>query len=687
MSVRTKTSCIEPINGVKTAEKLQTDNISKKILLVGNPNVGKTTIFNLLTGSTNHVGNWHGVTVDTCSKRIIHNGSIIEITDLPGLYSLTAAGAEERISAEIILARGYDLILNIVDMCNLSRNLYLTCQLLEAGAPVTVVCNMAERFRLEGGDADIAKLSKIFRVPFVNFNLTKDGRRQLLDACVLPIQCRDGGTDFLRVNEIQVLSRNIGAAAKRAGLSPMFAATKLYERDTAIAEKLNIGLDALKIPAGSEGVVSAKRYEFIDSVVAKTVKKESSVCRNGCGSCKTDCGGSGNFSAAYGESRLDKIILNKYLAVPIFLLVMAAVFWLAFGSLGRVLSDGINFLIDGLALPAISNVFFSWTPDWVRGLITDGIVRGAGSVASFFPQVMLMYLALAALEDSGYMSRVAFVCDGLLEPLGLSGKSVFTMIMGFGCSTAALTTAKNLETKQVRLKTMLLTPYMSCSAKLPVYAVVASVFFTNNFLIIFLLYLAGIIIAVALAAVFNMIPSLKTHEGSFIMEMPPYRKLSPKRLIKLTLKNAGEFFVRVGTVVLAINIIVWILCNFSLTAGYGTTPDLSLMATLAGFIKNIFAPLGFGTWQAATALLSGLVAKETVITTIASLGGAAAVFSSSQAALSFLVFVLLYTPCISALGVIAKEAGIKWAVFSFVLNFVVAYAAAFAVYFIGIRFF
>jgi len=394
----------------------------------------------------------------------------------------------------------------------------------------------------------------------------------------------------------------------------------------------------------------------------------------------------GGSALPHGYSRLDKILLNKYLALPVFLFVMAAVFWLTFGFLGKYLTVAMRLLID-VSGGGLRDLLVKWNaPAWLTALFSEGIVGGAGTVLTFLPQITLLFFFLAFLEVTGYLSRVAFMTDGIFRKVGLSGRSAFTLLMGFGCSTTAVLTARGLESEAQRKKTVLLTPFMSCSARLPVYSVVAAAFFMNQWLLIFGLYILGAAVALPLSLILEKIPALKSPEPAFIMEMPPYRLPSARRVGVLIWKNVKLFLSRVATVVFGLSVIIWLLSNFSFALRF--VPDApgarSITETLGVFLAWFFKPLGFGNWQAATALLSGFVAKETVVSTLESLahgGGIASVLPGGvPSALSFCVFVLLYTPCISAVGAIRKELGAKWMWFSIALSTGVAYLVSFVVY-------
>lgn len=391
-------------------------------------------------------------------------------------------------------------------------------------------------------------------------------------------------------------------------------------------------------------------------------------------------------------SRIDKVVLNKYLALPIFLALMCLIFFVTFGLIGNWLSNLLDFLITKFIYKPVTNGLTSInSPLWIVNLVGEGVILGVLGVLKFLPQVVLLFFFLALMEDSGYISRVAFMTDGLFRKIGLSGRSVFTMLMGFGCSATAVLTARGLEDDTMRKKTVILTPFMSCSARLPVYTVVAGAFFASGkFLVIFGLYILGAAVSLLLAVIFEKwVKNLKSGKLSFIMEMPPYRIPTFERVMQIIFHNAKVFIVKVGTVVFALNVIVWILSNFSFTQGYTAGGENSILALFSGFIAPVFTPLGFGNWRAVTSLLSGFVAKEVVVSSIESLGGVGAVFTgeyASLSALTFLVYTLLYIPCIATFSAEIKEVGVKWALFGLVLQLAVAYVVALLFHTAGLAF-
>ena len=627
------------------------------ISLLGNPNVGKTTLYNNLTKSFEHIGNWHGVTVEAKSKSFKYGGDTVTMTDLPGIYSLNVYSNEEAVSRDNVLQKKSDIIINICEVNNLARNLYLTLQLLETGAPLVLAVNMTDELKLQGKTIDYQKLGVLLGVP------------------VVPISAK------YREQTDVLLETAVNCAKKNKGKS------KFNDKVFSKTEYLRI-LSLEKIPGGDEYEAMAElRYAYIDKIAAACVgfagrqdKKRKDKYR---WSDKTPSGGT-------PSGGIDKILLNKYFALPIFACVMGLVFYLTFGLVGKFLSDCVRGLINGVAGCAVFNALTSINaPAWICCLVRDGVFGGVGSIISFLPQITLLFLFLALLEDTGYLSRVAYMTDGLFGKIGLSGRSVFTMLMGFGCSATAVMTARNCDSKQMRVKTVLITPFMSCSARLPVYAMVAAAFFINQWLLIFLLYMLGIAVALLVSWVLERIPAFRCPKPDFIMEMSPYRLPTAGRVGMIIWTNMKSFLTRVATVVFGLTVIVWILSNFTFTFGYvpQNPGQSSMMQNISGLIAWIFKPLGFGNWRAATALLSGFVAKETIIAALQSIAGtndiAAVLNNDIICAISFVVFVLLYVPCISTVGAIKKELGTKLMWISIFMQLGIAYIVSFVVYWTG----
>ncbi len=659
-----------------------------RIELAGNPNVGKTSLYNRLTGSFEHVGNWHGVTVERVEKKIAFDGDGIVLADLPGLYSLTVYSPEESISRDSILNDKTDLIINVCEVNNLSRNLYLTLQLLEIGAPVLLAVNMIDELKKRGKKLDAEKLENRLRIPIVpvSAKYKADAKRLVEESARYIKSGKKRKTELTYLNKLPVKEfvSIIGRNAEAAGLKHEYAAIKLMENDAYVTDLLKLS-DAQVKEIGKYGdlqpVVAAARFKFIDEIMRDVIVADNSLKRI------AEKSGKAGFR---GGIAIDKAVLNKYAAIPIFLLVMAAVFAITFGLVGKYLSELFGLFIEKCLYDPISNSLASVScPAWITGILCDGVILGVGGILAFLPQIVLLFFFLALLEDSGYISRVAFMTDGFFRKIGLSGRSVFTMLMGFGCSATAVLTARGLEDEKMRKKTVLLTPFMSCSARLPVYSVIASAFFAKGQpFIIFGMYILGAAVAIMLAVLFEKcFKKLKSGKLSFIMEMPPYRFPTFERIWQIIWNNVKIFLVRVGTVIFALNVIVYVLSNFSFAHGYVVGTDYkSIFEYVGEFFAPVFAPLGFGNWRAVTSLLSGLVAKEVVISSIESLGGVSAIFTGDYAALSalaFMVFTLLYVPCVATLAAIRKEAGRKWMLFSLCLQLSVAYLCSLVFYWIG----
>lgn len=660
-----------------------------ELLLAGNPNVGKTSVFNRLTHSAEHVGNWHGVTVSEKTKTVNYKDKALRITDLPGLYSLTAYSPEEALSVDRIMEND-SLIVNVCEVNNLSRNLYLTLQLLEAGKRVLLAVNMVDELTAKGLAIDCVKLSARLGVPVVATS-AKYGKSAFeilsaADKCLLSGTRPACRLNYLEKLPLKNIEKTIGNAAVAAGISAKWAAIKIAEKDEAVIKRLNLSaadIRAIDRAGDIHADLVKARYDFIDALLDGIIRP---ACNDSAAGKKKRGGGKkhGFFSAA-----ADRIALNRYLALPVFLLVMLAIFIVTFGLIGKKLSDLLSAGFDMfIYVPATAALSSAGAPEWITGLIGDGIIKGLSGILVFLPQILLLFFFLALLEDSGYIARVAFMTDGMFGKIGLSGKSAFTLLMGFGCSATAVLTSRGLEDEKMRKKTAIITPFMSCSARMPVYMTICSAFFAGgNWLIIFFLYLSGAVVALFLAAVFQKcIPSMKSGKPTFIMEMPPYRFPTAERVVQILWNNAKVFIIKVGTTIFALNVIVWMLSNFSFTDGYGGTSD-SIMKTFSKFIAVIFQPLGFGSWEAVTALLSGLVAKEAVVSSIESMGGAAALFAGATAnidALAFMVYTLLYVPCIATVAALFREVGVKWTILGISLQLSIAYAAAFIVRWIGL---
>lgn len=631
------------------------------VALVGNPNTGKTTLFNSLTFSHEHVGNWHGVTVEEKMKRYDFNNENINLIDLPGVYSLSPLSYEEGVTQKYLIEKKCDVVVNICDASNLRRNLYLTLSLLELRLPMIVVINQIDKRPI--CKIDIKKLEEILGVKIIYLNAGDKKEVKKINEEIIKLNKNDKKIAKLPyLNEINFIE-------EKKYTNNCFFAIKLMEDDEFIKNKLNVKKTLNRVEE-----IAQKRYEYIDEITQKCLTKNERV---------------------YGQSKLDKILLNRFLAFPIFLILIFISFYLTFFSVGAALSDGLQFLLEKFVGSPISNLLISTfgCESWIVSLFDVAILGGVGSVLSFLPQVALLFFFLSLLEDSGYLSRVAFVFEDILGKVGLSGKSVYTLLMGFGCSTSAVLTARNMEDKNSKIKTGLLTPYMSCSAKFPIYSVLGGAFFgINNIFVIVGLYLLGVIVAI-LMSYFLEKTCLKSKEQSFILEFPPYRMMSIKRIFSLLWINVKEFLVRVGGIIVAMNVIVWVLSNFTFTFKFvGASGGVSMLETLGRILSPIFVPLGFGNWGLVSALLAGLVAKEVIVSSITLFNGtittssAQLIFLSGASVLSYLVFCLLYFPCLATTSVLSKEIGKKWTILGITLELVVAYIVSFIVYRLALAF-
>ena len=581
-----------------------------KVALLGNPNVGKTTLYNALTGSNQYVGNWPGVTVDK-KEGYFEN---VKVVDLPGIYAMDTFSNEEKVSKKYLEEDNVDVILNIVDASNLNRNLYLTTQLKQFNKPIILALNMIDVCEAKGITIDYKKLE------------------QELGVEVIPI-----------------------TAGKGVGID------KVRER----LKKGNFknSNDKEKFQFKSE----REAYNFIESVLNKCVKEKGSTRQS-------------------ITEKIDKYVLHPILAYPIFLGIMALMFELTFSWVGQPLSDLLDGILNDAIIPYISNLLANSSP-WFSSLIVDGIVSAVGGIIVLLPIILVLFICITILEDSGYMSRVAFMMDKLMRKMGLSGKAFIPMIIGFGCTVPAIMTARTLESEKDRKLTALLAPFMSCNARLPVYTVFASVFFeSHRGLVVASLYVGGIIVAFLLGMLLKN-TYFKKDEEPFILEVPEYKMPTFKSISKQTLDKASGFLKKAGTVIFAMSVVVWFLSNFNL---HGMVEEVnnSILASIGNFIAPIFAPLGFGNWQSAVSLLSGLLAKESVLASMeiifaGDLDLVLPMHFSALSAYAFLVFVLLYTPCISVLGTMKKEYGIKFTLVSVVFQLLVAWCAAFLVFNIG----
>ena len=655
--------------------------------LAGNQNCGKTTLFNALTGSNQHVGNFPGVTVDQKTGEI-RGEKGCSVVDLPGIYSLRPYTQEEIVSRDYILQQKPDGIINIVDATNIERNLYLTLQLLELRVPMVLALNMMDEVRANGGTIDVHKLSEDLGIPVVPISAAKgEGVSELMDQAIQTARNRimPKVYDFCAADSpvhrcVHAVVHLIEDHAERLGLPPRFCATKLIEGDQTMADRLVLDqnerelLEHIIVQLETENDLDRNasladmRYTFIEKVTADAVVK----CHE---------------SREHKRSvALDRILTGKYTALPVFFGVMLLIFWLTFSVIGQRLSDllasGIDYVSAGVdgALTA-----YGINPV-VHSLIIDGIFAGVGSVLSFLPIIVTLFFFLSILEDTGYMARVAFVMDKLLRKIGLSGRSIVPLLIGFGCSVPAIMATRTVSSDRDRKMTILLTPYMSCSAKIPIYGFFTAAFFTDHkALVMISLYVLGILVGV-LAALLMKNSVFRGKPVPFVMELPNYRLPSLKSVGLLLWEKAKDFLQRAFTVIFLATVVIWFLQSFDTRLNVVADSADSLLALIGQWLAVLFAPLGFGDWRCATSLISGFIAKESVVSTLQVLLGSAAVSSlfTARSAISFLVFTLLYTPCVAAVATIRRELGsVVKTVGVVLLQCGVAWLAAFVAYAIG----
>ncbi len=659
--------------------------------LAGNQNCGKTTLFNALTGANQHVGNFPGVTVDQKSGTI--RGTNHQVVDLPGIYSIRPYTQEEIVTRDFILNSKPDAILNIVDATNIERNLYLTLQLLSLQVPTVIALNMMDELTGNGGSIDVKKLSQALGVPVVPISAAKNqGISELVDTLLATAQNRvlPQVLDFCPGGPvhrcIHAVCHIIEDHAQRAQISRRFAATKLIEGEEEFFNLLQLSQNEKELIEHSiiemeadtgldrNAALAEMRYNFIESVCASCVKKATE-------------------SREHRRSvQIDRVLTNRYLAIPLFVAIMGLVFFLTFNVVGAFLSDVMEYAVDGLTILADKGLTAYGINPVVHSLIIDGIFAGVGSVLSFLPIIVTLFFFLSILEDSGYMARVAFVMDKLLRKIGLSGRSFVPMLIGFGCSVPAIMATRTLSSNRDRKMTILLTPFMSCSAKIPIYTLFSAAFFPGRELpVMILLYFGGMAVGIVMALILKS-TLFKGNPVPFVMELPNYRLPSPKSVLLLMWEKAEDFLTRAFTVIFLATVIIWFLQSFDLRLNVVTDSTQSILAWLGQLVSPLFAPLGFGDWRMVTALVSGFTAKEAVVSTFGVILGVSAEqlqmalhsLFTPQSAASFLTFCLLYTPCVAAVATIRRELGSKWKTVAVVISqCIVAWIAAFLVYQIG----
>lgn len=657
--------------------------------LAGNQNCGKTTLFNQLTGSNQHVGNFPGVTVDQKVGQMKSQPDC-SVVDLPGIYSLRPYTNEEIVTRDFLLNEKPDGIINIVDATNIERNLYLTLQLMEMRIPMVLALNMMDEVRNNGGTINVEKMSEALGIPVVPISAAKnEGIEELVQAAVRVAKEKRTAKviDFCKQGPvhrcIHSVCHQIEDHAEKAGLSVRFSCSKLIENDTRIVDMLQLSQNELELvehsiiemeaEAGMDrnAALAGMRYDFIESVCADTVIK----CEE---------------SKEHIRSvKIDSILTHKYFAIPIFILVMFLVFFLTFNVFGAVLSDLLSVLIDDITALVDKGLTAYGINPVVHSLVIDGIFAGVGSVLSFLPIIVVLFFFLSILEDTGYMARIAFVMDKLLRKIGLSGRSIVPLLVGFGCTVPAVMASRTLSSERDRRMTIMLTPFMSCSAKIPIYAVFAAAFFQKYAALVMIgMYLTGIIIGIIVALIFDR-TVFRGKPIPFVMELPNYRFPSAKSVLLLMWDKAKDFLQRAFTIIFLATVIIWFLQSFDSRLNVVTDSADSILAAIGHLLAPVFAPLGFNDWRIPTALITGFTAKEAVISTLgvlmgtstAALGPALHTLFTPVSAISFLVFTLLYTPCVAAIAAVKRELESGWLALGVViLQCVVAWLAAFGVY-------
>ncbi len=675
------------------------DTREMKLALVGNPNCGKTTLFNALTGSNQYVGNWPGVTVEKKEGRAQVDGKDVTVVDLPGIYSLSPYSMEEIVARDFIVGEHPDAIIDIIDATNIERNLYLTAQLLELERPMVIALNFMDEARRHGDKIDCQRLSELLGVPVIPITArTGENIQELLR--VAHQQMHVGVTlepDDLYDDYTHLIHHEVGELihdrAYEIGLPAHWASIKLIEGDALVEKALDLPAETKEklekicheyeeayALGDRETLIADARYQFIQRVTSVSVEKGRKA---------------GELTLS---DKIDSIVTHKWFAVPVFLLMMLAMFSLTFGP-GVFLSDRIEELMGALGTWVTGALAAADTAPWVSSLLVDGIISGVGGVLTFLPQIALLFLFLSLLEDSGYMARAAFIMDRLLRRFGLSGKAFIPMLMGFGCTVPAVMGARTMENEKDRRMTIMLVPFMSCSARLPVYGLLSAAFFPQYAgLVVFSLYIIGLLMAICSGLILKK-TMFKGEPAAFVLELPPYRLPTLKNCLMHVWEKVRGFLVKAGTLILAMSVVLWFLKSFGWNGGLVMVEDArqSLLGGIGGLIAPILAPLGFGTWQAAVALLSGLIAKEAVVSSMSlfygfSLSASGAVvasalsgtFQTPVAAYAFLVFVLLYVPCVAAVSTIHKEMNsTKWTIRSILWQLCSAYLISFLVYQVG----
>lgn len=663
------------------------DDVTLTFALVGNQNCGKTTLFNQLTGSKQHVGNFPGVTVDR-KDGVIRGYDNTLITDLPGIYSMSPYSSEEIVTREFVIREKPKGIINIVDATNIERNLYLTMQLLELGFPMVVALNMMDELRENDGSVMVNEMEESLGVPVIPISAVKgEGIDELVRHAVhvAKYQERPMDTDFCKKEEgihrgLHAVMHLIEDHAQMTGIPVRFAASKILEGDAKILEQLklteneqNLLTDIARQTEEETGMdraaaVAQMRFDYIENVCSKTVIKPKES------------------KERIRSRKIDRFLTGKYTGIPAFIGIMGLVFWLTFNVIGAFLQGVLESGIEGLTGMADQAMTAANVNHVVHSLVIDGIFNGVGGVLSFLPIIVTLFFFLSMLEDSGYMARVAFIMDKLLRKLGLSGRSIVPMLIGFGCTVPGVMASRTLPSERDRKMTILLTPFMSCTAKLPIYAFFTAAFFPGRgALVMIALYVFGIVMGIVMALIFKK-TTFKGEAVPFVMELPNYRLPGAKNVLHLLWDKAKDFLQRAFTVIFLATILIWFLQNFDTSLNMVSDSKNSILALFAGVLAPIFVPTGFGDWRIVTALISGFMAKESVVSSLTVLFGSTEALQSTLTAVgagSLLVFCLLYTPCVAAIASVKRELGGKWATLMVIGQCVIAWIAAFAVYQIG----
>lgn len=655
--------------------------------LVGNQNCGKTTLFNVLTGSNQHIGNFPGVTVDR-KDGVIKGYPDTLITDLPGIYSMSPYTSEEIVTREFLLMDKPKGIINILDATNIERNLYLSMQLMELGIPMVIALNMMDEVRVNGGSVRINAIEELLGVPVIPISAAKgEGIEELVSHAihVAKYQEKPQISDFCSKDSavhrcIHGIMSLISDHADKAGYPERFAASKVVEGDSLVLKHLELEqnekemIEHIIVQMEEEcgmdraSAIADMRFAYIEDVCKNTVVKPRES------------------KERIRSQKIDKLLTGKYTGIPMFIAIMGLVFYLTFNVIGAALSNVLDILIT-FVTNGVDNLLTAMNVNSVlHALIIDGIFNGVGSVLSFLPIIVTLFFFLSILEDSGYMARVAFIMDKLLRKLGLSGRSIVPMLIGFGCSVPGVMASRTLSSERDRRMTVLLTPFMSCSAKVPIYAFFSAAFFPHYAALVMIgMYFIGIIVGIIMAFIFKK-TLFKGEPVPFVMELPNYRMPGAKNVVHLLWEKAKDFLQKAFSIIFIATILIWFMQNFDIRLNVVADSRQSILAVLAGMITPLFKPLGFGDWRLVTAILTGVMAKESVVSTISILFGSTIEMVSvisAAGAMSFLVFCLLYTPCVAAIASVKKELGGKWAAYVVVIQCVVAWIVALITYIIA----